>query len=210
MKRLHTTPDKDGFFMPAEFAEHEGTLMIYPTRPGSWGTDRSGALNSFGRIHTEIMKREKLFLAVSSDYYDEACGFLESLFPATGLSRSEFDMRKEVIAIDSDDAWARDVGPTFVVDGDGSVRGINWSFNAWGGEYDGLYADWDKDDALAAKFMEHAGYDCYDAAPFVLEGGSIHSDGEGTVMVTESCLLSKGRNPSLSKEEIEEKLKKRY
>ena len=207
MKRLHTTPDKDGFFMPAEFAEHEGTLMIYPTRPGSWGKDRSGALNSFGRIYTEIMKREKLFLAASSDFYDEACEFLESLFPATGLSRSEFDMRKEVIAIDSDDAWARDVGPTFVVDGDGSVRGINWSFNAWGGEYDGLYATWDKDDALACEFLAHLDCDYYDAAPFVLEGGSIHSDGEGTVMVTESCLLSKGRNLSLSKDEIEDKLK---
>ncbi len=207
MKRLHTTPDKDGFFMPAEFAEHEGTLMIYPTRPGSWGKDRSGALNSFGRIYTEIMKREKLFLAASSDFYDEACEFLESLFPATGLSRFEFDMRKEVIAIDSDDAWARDVGPTFVVDGDGSVRGINWSFNAWGGEYDGLYATWDKDDALAGKFLTHLDCDYYDAAPFVLEGGSIHSDGEGTVMVTESCLLSKGRNPSLSKDEIEDRLK---
>ena len=49
--------------------------------------------------------------------------------------------------------------------------------------------------------------DYYDAAPFVLEGGSIHSDGEGTVMVTESCLLSKGRNPDLTKEQIEDKLK---
>jgi agmatine deiminase len=49
--------------------------------------------------------------------------------------------------------------------------------------------------------------ECYDAAPFVLEGGSIHADGEGTVIVTESCLLSKGRNPSLTKEQIEEKLK---
>ena len=207
MKMLNMTPDKDGFFMPAEFAEHEGTLMIYPTRPGSWGKDRSGALFSFGKIYTEIMKREKLYLAVSSEYYDEACEFLKALFPKTGLSADEFEKRKEVIAIDSDDAWARDVGPTFVVDDSGDVRGINWSFNAWGGEVDGLYATWDKDDALAVKFMEHAGYDYYDAEPFVLEGGSIHSDGEGTVMVTESCLLSEGRNPSLTKEEIEEKLK---
>ena len=55
--------------------------------------------------------------------------------------------------------------------------------------------------------MEKFGYDYYDASPFVLEGGSIHSDGEGTVIVTESCLLSKGRNPSLSKMQIEDKLK---
>ena len=140
---LNMTPDKDGFFMPAEFAEHEGTLMIYPTRPGSWGKDRSGALFSFGKIYTEIMKREKLYLAVSSEYYDEACEFLKALFPKTGLSADEFEKRKEVIAIDSDDAWARDVGPTFVVDDSGDVRGINWSFNAWGGEVDGLYASWE-------------------------------------------------------------------
>ncbi len=72
---------------------------------------------------------------------------------------------------------------------------------------DGLYASWKLDDAFALDFAKREGYFCYDAAPFVLEGGSIHSDGEGTVMVTEACLLSKGRNPQLSKEQIEEKLK---
>ena len=202
-----TTPSSDGFFMPAEFAEHEGTLMIYPTRPGSWGTDRNGALSSFGEIFVQLMKREKLFLAADKEHFKEAESFLEGLFPKTGLDRESFDKRKELICIDSDDAWARDVGPTFVADKDGHVRGINWRFNAWGGEFDGLYASWDKDDALAKIFCDHIGKDCYDAAPFVLEGGSVHSDGEGTVMVTESCLLSKGRNPELSKEEIEEKLK---
>lgn len=207
MKISFSTPKKDGFFMPAEFAKHDGTLMIYPTRPGSWGIDRSGALFSFGRIYTEIIKREKLYVAADAEHYDEACRFVDGLFPATGLTREEFDIRKEVIQIDSDDAWARDVGPTFVTDANGRIRGINWNFNAWGGEVDGLYASWDKDDAVAIKFLEHVGADYYDAAPFVLEGGSIHSDGEGTVMVTEACLLSDGRNPALSREEIEEQLK---
>lgn len=57
-------------------------------------------------------------------------------------------------------------------------------------------------------FADAFGYETIDATPFVLEGGSIHSDGEGTLMVTESCLLSKGRNPNLSKEQIEANLKK--
>ena len=87
------------------------------------------------------------------------------------------------------------------------VRGINWEFNAWGGTEDGLYASWEKDNRFAPFFCEKEGYTWYDARPFVLEGGSVHSDGEGTVMVTESCLLSKGRNPDLTKEEITEKLK---
>lgn len=80
--------------------------------------------------------------------------------------------------MDSDDAWARDTGPTFVVSGDADVsykdrilRGINWKFNAWGGEYDGLYADWSRDDKIAIEFMKHFGCDYYNAAPFVLEGG---------------------------------------
>ena len=100
----------------------------------------------------------------------------------------------------------QDVGPTFVTDGQ-EVRGINWEFNAWGGTEDGLYASWEKDNRFAPFFCEKEGYTWYDARPFVLEGGSVHSDGEGTVMVTESCLLSKGRNPDLTKEEITEKLK---
>ena len=114
----------------------------------------------------------------------------------------------EILAIDSNDAWARDVAPTFVTNNAGELRGISWRFNAWGGDYDGLYADWEKDDALAAMFCSTLGIPCYDAAPFVLEGGAIHSDGEGTILATEACLLSPGRNPSLSKEEIEHQLKK--
>ena len=88
---------------------------------------------------------------------------------------------------------------TFVVNGQGQVRGIDWCFNAWGGICDGLYADWEKDDKVASSFCRKTGYDLYDAHPFVLEGGAIHTDGEGTILVTESCLLSKGRNPELSK-----------
>ena len=114
-----------------------------------------------------------------------------------------------VTVIESDDAWARDVGPTYVVKEASQVRcvrGINWTFNAWGGDYDGLYANWDKDDKVASNFCDSTGYDYYDASPFVLEGGSIHVDGEGTAIVTERCLLSKGRNPELTKEQIEAKL----
>lgn len=119
-----------------------------------------------------------------------------------------------LVVMDTDDAWARDTGPTFVVSGNvdtpyeaRDLRGINWEFNAWGGTYDGLYADWDNDNLVAGQFMSYLGCQGYNAAPFVLEGGSIHTDGEGTMLVTESCLLSKGRNPQLSREQIDDKLK---
>lgn len=228
--------------MPAEFGPHDGTIMIYPTRPGSWGKDRTGALRAFSRIFLEIIKRENLYLFTDKAHLGEAREMLNAIitdcingdcdgacteleekeileemeefyknFDGVYTLRDVFEDRSFVFPIDSDDAWARDVGPTFVIKesnaGRPDTRAINWKFNAWGGEVDGLYASWDKDDAVAGKFCDMCDIEMYDAAPFVLEGGSIHCDGEGTVMVTESCLLSAGRNPDLTKEEIEDKLK---
>ncbi len=210
MEMITTTrPVDDGFYMPAEYSRHDGTIMIYPTRPGSWGKDRSQALDAFGEIYKEILKREKLFLLVERDYLLEARTFTDDLlanFSDCVAERQRARNRLKLIEMGSDDAWARDVGPTFVTDDKGHVRGINWSFNAWGGDVDGLYANWEKDDRVASLFCRAVGYDFYDAVPFVLEGGSIHSDGEGTVLVTQSCLLSKGRNPDLDKDQIEEML----
>ncbi len=196
-----STPSKDGFYMPAEFAPHDGTIMIYPVRPGSWGKDRTGAIRSFSRIFHEIIKRENLYILTDKTRINEVRDLMDEV-----ITDSALEDRCLILPIDSDDAWARDVGPTFVVRGT-DIRGINWKFNAWGGEVDGLYATWDKDDKVASAFCYLCEIDMYDADPFVLEGGSIHSDGQGTVMVTESCLLSKGRNPELSKEQIEDKLK---
>src|SRR4029077_21005809 len=102
----------------------------------------------------------------------------------------------EVVPMPSDDAWMRDVGPTFVVDDGGDRRGIDWVFNAWGG----LYDPWAQDDAVAARVLEHHGDAGYQA-PFVLEGGSFDVDGKVTVLTTEQCLLNPNRNPSLSRAE---------
>ncbi len=111
-----------------------------------------------------------------------------------------------VVEISSNDAWMRDCGPTFVVDDKGGVRLVHWDFNAWGGFYDGLYFPWDKDQMVPLKVAELERVDRY-RAPLVMEGGSIHVDGEGTVITTEECLLSPGRNPDLSREQIEEHLR---
>ncbi|HQQ40409.1 MAG TPA: agmatine deiminase family protein, partial [Clostridia bacterium] len=111
-----------------------------------------------------------------------------------------------LLGIPSNDAWARDIGPTFVTNGE-HVCGVSWRFNAWGGEVDGLYADWQEDDTFAEAFCAAIDADCCRTEDFVLEGGSICSDGEGTLLVTEACLLSAGRNPNLAKEQIERKLK---
>jgi agmatine deiminase len=96
----------------------------------------------------------------------------------------------------------RDSGPTFVVNDKGDVRGVDWDFNAYGGFNGGLYFPWDQDRKISSKVMEIENIDRY-KAPLILEGGSIHVDGEGTLLTTKECLLNKNRNPHLSKEEIE-------
>ena len=197
---LLCNPAYDGFRMPAEFEQHHGCIMIWPERPGSWAYEAREARKAFCYIAEAIGESEQVYMLVSERQYENALQMLSD--------------KIRLVIMDSDDAWARDTGPTFVVSGDADVsykdrilRGINWKFNAWGGEYDGLYADWSRDDKIAIEFMKHFGCDYYNAAPFVLEGGSIHTDGEGTLLVTENCLLSKGRNPGLTKPQIEEKLK---
>jgi agmatine deiminase len=99
------------------------------------------------------------------------------------------------------------VCPTFVVNDRGGIRGVDWEFNAWGGLQGGLYFPWDRDDAVAQKVIEIEGRERY-RAPFVLEGGSIHVDGQGTLITTEECLLNPNRNPHLTRAEIETQLQR--
>lgn len=193
MKILHSTPREDGFYMPAEFAEHEGCIIIWPERADSWQYGAVAARKAFVEVATAIAKSEKVTVCVSEAQYDTAREMLPS--------------HVRVIEMSSNDSWARDYAPTFVLDREKRIRGIDWYFNAWGGLVDGLYFPWDKDNKMARKLCDLFEVDVYDARDFVLEGGSIHVDGEGTAMVTERCLLSEGRNPHLTKEEITEKLK---
>ena len=186
--------------MPAEFEEHEGCIIVWPQRPGSWSFGADAACAAFTAVIKAIAASEQVYVACDkhSKHWQRAERMLAGL------------ANVELLDIPTDDSWARDIGPTFVVRDTAEgrvVRGINWRFNAWGGEVDGLYPDYEQDDAFAAAFAKTKGYELYEAAPFVLEGGSIHVDGEGTAMVTASCLLSAGRNPKLTQAQIEDKLK---
>ena len=198
---------ESGIRFPAEYEPHLGTLMIWPERPGSWGKDPSGAEAAFSEIIAELLKVEKVFLLVRGEALPAVKQKLEKKLSEMPEAAPGLPAGLSLIAMETDDAWARDVGPTFVLD-NGIRLAVNWRFNAWGGEVDGLYASWDKDDAAAKGFAAWLGDPVLDASPFVLEGGSIHTDGEGTLMVTESCLLSPGRNPQLDKAGIEAVLKK--
>ena len=104
--------------------------------------------------------------------------------------------------MEHNDSWMRDNGPTFLTNGKGEVAGVNWKFNAWGGKY----SPWELDDLVAPTLLRQLAVPCFNA-PLVLEGGSIHVDGEGTLLTTEECLLNKNRNPELKRAEIEELVK---
>lgn len=183
--------------MPAEFEPHDGCVMIWPTRPGSWIYDGSDAKRTFSEIADCIAGSEHLFMLTDIDHLKEA---------ESWLSQKENYTNMTLLTIESDDAWARDTGPTFVLEDTGTRCGISWKFNAWGGSYNGLYKHYEKDDRLAESFCAAIGEKVVRVSDFVLEGGSVHTDGEGTILTTEACLLSPGRNPNLSQKEIERKL----
>lgn len=192
MKTVNSTPKKDNFRMPGEFEPHSGSYMIWPERPDNWRNGGKPAQKVFAEVAKAISRFEPITVLANKDQYKNA--------------RAMLDPAVRVIEASNNDSWVRDCGPTFVTNGE-EIRGVDWDFNAWGGLVDGLYFPWDLDDEIALKVTEIERTDRYKAENFVLEGGSIHVDGEGTLVVTEECLLSEGRNPSLSKEEIEENLK---
>ncbi len=209
MKIYNTTPAADSFRMPAEFEYHEGTILIWPVRPGSWPYQGRDAKVTFLQIAAALAEGEKVFFCAKPEDFPEMEAMTHKYIQANVPASLQETVRENIclMQIASDDSWVRDIGPTMVVNDRGERRGINWKFNAWGGDYNGLYADWQQDDAFALKFLEERDLDAYDAHDFVLEGGAIHVDGEGTAVVTEYCLLSPGRNPQLTKEQIEVRLK---
>lgn len=188
---LTSTPAADGYRMPGEFEAHAGCWMAWPERPDNWRLGAKPAQQAFAAVAEAIGAVEPVTMAVSDAQFEHCRAVLP---PAI-----------RVVEISSDDAWMRDTGPTFVLDGDGGRRGVDWRFNAWGGLDGGLYFPWDRDERVAAKVLEIERAARY-RAPIVLEGGSIHVDGEGTVIATEECLLNPNRNPQLTREQIERTL----
>jgi agmatine deiminase len=189
---LDSTPAEDGYRMPGEFEPHEGCWMIWPERTDNWRLGAKPAEKAFVAVAKAISNFEKVTMCVSSRQYLN--------------SRNSLPSSVRVVEMSSNDAWMRDVGPTFVKNDQGGLRLIDWEFNAWGGLDEGLYFPWDQDNLIPAKVAEIAGVDRY-KAPLVLEGGSFHVDGQGTLITTEECLLNPNRNPGLSKHEIENYLK---
>jgi agmatine deiminase len=176
--------------MPAEWAPHERTLVCWPARSDLYGgpAEFAAAKAEHAGVANAVADFEPVLLVADPAQEAEA--------------RAAVSGAVEVVALPIDDAWARDSGPIFVV-GDGLRAGVDFRFNAWGDKFH----PYDDDAAFAARILERLGESRIDATDLVLEGGSIAVDGEGTLITTEQCLLNPNRNPSLSREEIEDRLR---
>ena len=173
--------------MPAEWAPHERTILCWPVRETMWQERFAAAKEEHAAVVNAIAAFEPVTLAVDPSQEAEA----------RAAVRGDVD----VVAIPLDDSWARDSGPIFVTGGAGRA-GVHFGFNSWGEKF----TPYDGDAAVGGELIDRLGDRRYEA-PFVLEGGSVAVDGEGTLLTTEQCLLHPNRNPDLSREEIEQGLR---
>ena len=189
---LASTPREDGFRMPAEWEPHAGCYLVWPQRPDNWRLGGKPAQAAFARVAEAIAQAEPVTVLASAEQYVNA--------------RERLPLHIRVVEMSTNDAWVRDTGPTFVVNDDGELRGVSWRFNAWGGLRGGLYFPWDADDLVGPKVCDLERVQRY-LPDFVLEGGAIDVDGQGTVLTTQECLLNPNRNPELSREQVEDRLR---
>ena len=175
--------------LPAEWEPHERCLMAWPTRREIWGEYFDEVKADYARLARTIARFEPLqMIANPRDAFEASslCGPTVSILELT-----------------IDDSWARDSGPIFLVDDRGGRTASAWRFTAWGGKY----TPHDQDALLARRVAEHLRFPVT-SSDVALEGGAILSDGQGTIITTETCLLNRNRNPGLSKTEIGAELKR--
>lgn len=174
-----STPPPPGFRMPAEWSRHDGCWMLWPERPDNWRDGAMPGRRAFSAVASAIAQGEPVRVGASAN--------------ALPGARAMLPPGVEVVELAANDAWMRDVGPTFLRDTAGRLRGIDWQFNAWGGGY-GEYALDDRVAAVVLAAEQVPSHRC----PMVMEGGAIHTDGERTLLTTRAVLLDPGRNPGLT------------
>ncbi|QPC93665.1 agmatine deiminase [Mesorhizobium sp. INR15] len=190
-RTLQTTPRQDGFRAPGEFEPKAGCWLIWPERPDTWRLGAKPAQKLFAAVAAAIAQSEPVTIIASQKQWQNA--------------RARLPEHVRVVEMSTNDSWLRDCGPNFVVNDHGDVRGVDWTFNAYGGFDGGLYHPWDLDDALARKILETEHMDRY-RSPLIAEGGGLQCDGQGTLITTEQCLLNRNRNAHLGKPEVERQL----
>ncbi len=189
-----STPRSHHYYMPAEGAPHDRCWMAWPCREALWGDGLQAAREAYAAVAKAVSAFEPVTMLAPRALVGEAarlCGSaVEVATPRHGDAWAGID-----------DSWVRDTGPSFLIDGNGGIVGCDWRFNGWGGKYSSI----DDDAALASRILAQLNIKCF-SAPFVLEGGAFHIDGDGTALATESVLLNANRNPGADKAAMERHL----
>ncbi len=193
-----TNPKEQKYYMPPEWYPHECCWMQWPhefqnknsyQEVESWSHfDFEKGRHKWAEVAKGISNFEKVNMIVHPHDIEIAKKLLHDSI--------------NILEFHNDDCWARDSGATFLLNDKKKLGGVDWEFNGWG-----KFTPHDSDNKIA-KFMIDKSSATYFKSQMVLEGGSIHVNGAGTLITTEQCLLNKNRNPNLTKEEIEENIKK--
>jgi agmatine deiminase len=172
---------------PAEWEQHAACWLAWPTAADLWQEDLPAAQQSFAALCQAIGGGEQLEVLVPDEAAErQARAALSGLAP-------------RFHRISYGDIWLRDIAPIFLRDGK-AIRAARFAFNGWGGKY-----VLPGDDRVAERIAAASGLP-QDSHAWVLEGGSVEADGEGTLLTTRQCLLNRNRNPGVGQAELEGRL----
>ncbi|MCU1537570.1 MAG: agmatine deiminase, partial [Humibacillus sp.] len=187
-----TEPSPAGWLMPSETAEHDATWMAWPSSGytlGDTSEEVETARRTWATVANAVAGFEPVRMVVAPG--------------DVAVARALLHPDVELLETALDDAWMRDIGPSFVRSADGSRLGaVDWVFNGWGGQ---AWAAWEHDARVGSFVARAAGAELV-SSPLVNEGGGIHVDGLGTVLLTETVQLDPGRNPGLTRADVEAEL----
>ncbi|MFV3289284.1 agmatine deiminase family protein [Pseudomonas sp. NY11955] len=183
---MHLSLDS-GWRMPAEWARHAATWMVWPHNQALWESGWHVRLadvqQDYARVAAAIARFEPVKMVVDPS--------------AVASARALCGANIELIELAVDDSWCRDSGPSFICHPQQGLAGLSWRFNAWGGK-----SQHSLDRSLGRRILDQLGLDGFSTS-LCNEGGAIHVDGEGTLITTESVLLNPNRNPGIGKAEFE-------
>ena len=188
-------PAEEGFSFPAEWERHHGIWLSWPHHLDTWPDCREEVLRDYALFVAAISRFEKVFLNHPPGQEVQVSAALAQ----AGADLTAIRFHPHL----SDDAWCRDHGPIFLKHATtGEVAITDWEFNAWGGKFPSSLDNQIQDKIAAATGHRHF------HLPYILEGGSIDTDGQGTLLTTRSCLLNQNRNHGLAHQELESVLQR--
>jgi len=193
MAQATATPQSDGFRLPARFTAHQRTMMSWPCNKNLFGPLLDDAKRGGAEVARGIARFEPVSVVVDPAQEGEA----REMLGVGGDGATGDGLAIDLLSIPLDDSWIRDNGPIFVRDDEGRVALVQFEFDGWNDHF----MSYDKDAQVPARIAETWGVRRYQA-PFVLEGGAFNTDGEGTLLTTEQCLLH-NRNLGLSRADNE-------